>query len=241
MSPPPHDTPSASSTALVQTPARALNQVLERVALPATPAHIAEAVDRSAVAVRRRVSTYYQESGITEASHATREALSTVTSVLFCVAGFELVSISREILGKVYAFTIPANNTLGTPDYPVYVTDMFLLLTSSFWSPALTWVLTSIVLPCLAGWFFNLRATSAHRSGRPRSSASEHVVDPLTFSIAKALISYVVYAQGVTFNGLLSEASVERLNTGVYGGYKGILVGTAITGLVSIYDAVLRK
>lgn len=242
LSPRPRDTTSATSTALVETPARAFNQVLERVPLPATPAHIAEAVDRSAVAVRRRVSTYYQESGITEASHATRDALSTVTSVLFCVAGFELWSISKEILGKVYAFTIPASNVLGTPDYPVYVTDMFLLLTSSFWSPALTWVLTSIVLPCLAGWFFNLRATSAaQRTGRPRSSASEHVVDPLTFSIAKALISYVVYAQGVTFNGLLSETSVNRLNTGVYGGYKGILVGTAITGLVSIYDAVLKK
>lgn len=192
--------------------------------------------------MRRRVSSYYQESGITEASQATREALSTVTSVLFCVAGFELWNIRREILSNVYAFTIPAINALGTPDYPVYVPDMFLLLTASFWSPALTWVLTSVVLPSLAGWFFNLSATSnPNNRVRTRPNAADYVVDPLTFSIAKALVSYVVYAQGATFSGLLSESSIERLNGAVYGGYKGILVGTAITGLVSVYDAVLRK
>ena len=54
-------------------------------------------------------------------------------------------------------------------------------------------------------------------------------------------MSYVVYAQGVTFGGLLNETSIERLNTAGYGGYKGVLVGTAVTGIVSIYDAVLRK
>jgi hypothetical protein len=39
----------------------------------------------------------------------------------------------------------------------------------------------------------------------------------------------------------LSDVSIERLNRSVYGGYAGILTGTAVTGLVSIYDAVLRK
>jgi hypothetical protein len=67
------------------------------------------------------------------------------------------------------------------------------------------------------------------------------VVDPLTFSIVKALISFVVYGQGVNFGGLLSDLSIMRLENAIYGGYKGILTGTAITALVSIYDAVLRK
>ncbi|KAH7148803.1 hypothetical protein EDB81DRAFT_475535 [Dactylonectria macrodidyma] len=239
---PESDEPAASTTALIQTPARSLSQVAARIPLPATPADVALAVDRSTQVVRQRVSSIYQESGITEVSHATRETLSTVTSILFCVAAFELWNVRCEILSNTFAFTIPAISAIGTPDYPVYVPDMFLLLTSSFWSPALTWALTSIVLPAFAGYFFNLSANSAP-SNRRRSSTNnaEYVVDPLTFSIVKALVSYVVYAQGVTFSGLLSETSVKRLNHAVYGGYKGILVGTAITGLVSIYDAVLRK
>lgn len=89
------------------------------------------AVDRSTSIVRQRVSSMYEESGITEVSHATRDTLSTVTSILFCVAGWELWNVRREILSNVYAFTIPAIGALGTPDYPVYVPDMFLLLVKS--------------------------------------------------------------------------------------------------------------
>jgi hypothetical protein len=237
--------PLATSTALVETPGRTLAQVASSIALPAlpaTPADVALAVDRSTSIVRQRVSSMYEESGITEVSHATRDTLSTVTSILFCVAGWELWNVRREILSNVYAFTIPAISTLGTPDYPVYVPDMFLLLTSSFWSPALTWILTSVVIPSFLGYFFNLSATSPPPSrARPRPSYADYVVDPLTFSIAKALVSFVVYGQGVNFGGLLNDLSIMRLENAVYGGYKGILTGTAITGLVSIYDAVLRK
>jgi hypothetical protein len=232
----------ASSTALARTPARSLSQVAARIPLPATPADVANAFDRSTVAMRKRVTSMYQETGITEASNATRETLSTVTSILFVVSAVELYFIRPEILANRYAFTIPAVKLIGTSDLPIYLPDMFLILTSSFWSPALTWALTSVVLPSLFGYFFNLSATS-HTGPRTRSkaAASETVVDPLTFSIVKALISYVVYGQGVTFGGFLSGTSIERLNSAVYGGYKGILVGTAVTGIVSIYDAVLKK
>ncbi|KAH7326291.1 hypothetical protein B0I35DRAFT_474952 [Stachybotrys elegans] len=236
----------ASSSALVHTPARSLSQVAARIPLPATPADVALAVDRSTQVVRQRVSSIYQESGITEASNATREALSTVTSVLFLVNAFELYFIRQELLPNRYAFTIPAVSVIGTSDYPVYLPDMFLVLTASFWAPFLTWTFTSVVLPTLIGYFFNLSANQAATVPGPRTrarsaAASEYVVDPLTFSIAKALVSFVVYGQGVTFGGLLSSIGIERLNSAVYGGYPGILTGTAVTGLVSIYDAVLRK
>ncbi|KAG5953353.1 hypothetical protein E4U53_005897 [Claviceps sorghi] len=230
------------TSALVRTPARGFSQVAARIPLPATPADVANAFDRSTVALRKRVTSVYHDTGITEASNATRETLSTVTSILFVVSAFELFFIRPEILANRYAFTVPAIHLLGTSDYPVYLPDMFLLLTSSFWSPALTWAFTSVVVPSIAGYFFNLGATN-HSGPRTRSRAAVHdnVVDPLTFSIVKALISYVVYGQGVTFGGLLSETSIERLNQAVYGGYKGVLVGTAITGITSMYEAVLRK
>ncbi|OAQ97331.1 hypothetical protein LLEC1_01607 [Akanthomyces lecanii] len=231
----------ANSSALLRTPARSLSQVASRVPLPASPADIAFAVDRSTVALRKRAASIYQESGITEASNATRETLSTVTSVLFSVAAFELYYIRPAILANRFAFTIPAISAIGTDDFNVYLPDMFLLLTSSFWSPALTWVFTSILVPSIFGYFFNISASS-HSGPRTRARAlNETVVDPLTFSIVKALLAYVVYAQGVTFGGLLSSFSVARLNNAVYGGYQGILVGTAITGLVAIYDAALKR
>ncbi len=204
---------------------------------------MASAVDRSTLAVRKRVASLYAESGITEATHATRESLSTVSSVLLVVAAFELWFLRPEVLPNRYAFTIPSVALLGTSDFAVYVPDVFLLLTASFWSPALTWALTSGAVPALFGYFFNLSSAGHHhRVGRPRSShAPDYAVDPLTFSIVKAVLTYVVYAQGVTFWGWINDVSVARINSAVYGGWKGVIVGTAITGVLRVYDAVLRK
>ncbi|KAI0443723.1 hypothetical protein F4803DRAFT_297265 [Xylaria telfairii] len=233
--------PSTTSTAIAHTPARALS-LASRIPLPATPADVAEAVDRSTVAIRTHVASVYKDSGITEATHATREALSTVTSVLFAISAFELYFLRPEILADRYAFTIPAISLLGTSDYPVFVPDMFLLLTSSFWSPALIWAFTSSILPSIAGYFVNM-TTGANPGRTPRRGAQvpEAVVDPLTFSIVKAIISFVIYGQGVTFGGWINEVSIARINSAVYGGYKGILTGAAISGIFSIYDAVLKK
>ncbi|KAI1081094.1 cytochrome P450 [Whalleya microplaca] len=233
--------PSSTSTAVARTPGRALS-LASRIPLPATPADVADAVDRSAVAVRTRVVSLYKESGISEATHATRASLSTVSSVLFAISAFELYFLRPEILADRYAFTIPAISFLGSRDYPVFVPDMFLLLTSSFWSPALLWAFTSSILPSFVGYFVNLNS-GAHngRVTRRSAPAPDSVIDPLTFSIVKAVISYVVYGQGVTFGGWIDETSIARINTAIYGGYKGVLVGTAISGIFSIYDAVLKK
>jgi len=173
----------------------------------------------------------------------TRESLSTVKSVVYLIAAFELYYLRPELLPDRFAFTIPAIRFLGTGDYPVQLPDMFALLTASFWSPALTWVLTSLLLPAFFGYFFNLSAANAptNTRGRPRASQPEYNVDPLTFSVAKAIATYVVYAQGVTFGGLVNPDSVARINSALYSGWKGVLVGTAVTGLSSVYDAVLKK
>ncbi|CAP73904.1 uncharacterized protein PODANS_2_12580 [Podospora anserina S mat+] len=244
----PEDESESLSTALVRTPGRALSLAARLPQLPATPADVAASVERSTALVKTRLNTLYFESKIPEATHQTREWLSTVHSVLSTIALFELYKLRQELLPDRYAFTIPAINLLGTHDHPVKLPDMFALVTASFWGPALTWFLTSFLLPSLFGYFFNLSA--AHSSsgpavatrGRPRKDVGqEYAVDPLTFSIVKALATYVVYAQGVTFGGLIDPVNVGRINGAVYSGWKGVLVGTAVGGLVSFYDAVLRK
>lgn len=201
--------------------------------------------------MRERVATLYHDSGITEATQTTREWLSTVHSVVSAIALFELYKLRQEVLPDRYAFTVPAVGFLGTPDYPVHLPDMFALVTAGFWGPALTWAATSVILPSLFGYFFNL-GVGAHQhapgGGRGRRSAAaaatatpEYAVDPLMFSIVKALVTYVVYAQGVTFGGLINPDSVSRINSALYSGWRGVLVGTAVSGLTAVYDAVLRK
>lgn len=199
---------------------------------------MARVVDERTLALRQRVSNLYEDSGIKEVTYNTRDTLSTVSSIIFCINAFELYHLRKEILSDRYAFTIPAIRAIGTPDYAVEVPDMFLLLTSSFWSPALLWAFTSIIVPAFFGFYFNLSA--AHAAGVRRKN-NQFVIDPLTFSIAKAVITYVVYQQGASFGGWVDTVSVARINSAIYGGWKGVITGAFISAVASFYDAVLRK
>lgn len=225
--------PSASAT-----PGRAL-ALARRIPLPSTPADVARVVDERTLALRERVSSLYEESGIREVTYTTRDTLSTVTSIIFSIAAFELYHLRKEVLPDRYAFTIPAVKAIGTPDYPVEVPDLFCILTSRFWSPVLLWAFTSVIVPAFFGFYFNLSA--AHSSGNRKRSQPSFSVDPLTFSIAKAVITYVVYQQGVTFGGWVDQNSVARINSAIYGGWKGVITGAFISGVASFYDAVLTK
>ncbi|KAK6217552.1 hypothetical protein QIS74_07666 [Colletotrichum tabaci] len=236
----PSPEPALSTALATRTPARNLS-LASRIPLPATPADVADAVDRHTVAVRERVTELYDQSGIQEGTQVVRSSLSTVTSVLFTVAAFEAWNLRAEVLPLRYAFTIPAIPALGTNFYPVHVPDAFLFVTSSFWSPVILWTLTSVLIPSFFGYFYNLSAASHPQPRGRRSSTVEYNVDPLVFSIVKALISFVIYGQKATFGGWINENSIDRINGALYGEWKGILTGAAITGLVSLYDAVLKK
>ena len=179
----------------------------------------------------------YEESGIIENTHAAREALSTVVTVQFLIVAFELYKLRPEILADRYAFTIPAIKLLGTHAYDIKIPDLFLLLTSSFWSPATLWGFTSLLIPLFAAYFINL--TSKPSRGRGISHFN-YEFDPLTFNIVKALLTFVVYGQDVTFGGLVDLESVARINSAIYGGWKGVLVGNGIGALVTLYEAVKK-
>lgn len=229
------DGPLATPSA---TPSGALS-LTRRIPLPATPADVARVVDERTVALRERALTFYEESGFREATYTARDTLSTVASIIVCIHAFELYYLRKEILADRYAFTIPAIPALGTTDYAVEIPDMFLLLTRSFWNPALLWALTSTAIPAFFGFYFNLSA--AHSASGRKKGSYQFSVDPLIFSIAKAVVTYVIYQQGATFGGWIDPVSVARINSAIYGGWKGVLTGTFIMGVASFYDAVLRK
>ncbi|KAH7407890.1 hypothetical protein BKA64DRAFT_743466 [Cadophora sp. MPI-SDFR-AT-0126] len=229
-------------SALTRTPrASALSNLsfASNVPLPPSPSVVADAIDRRTQVLRSKVANMYEDSGLVEYAQSTRESLSTVQAVQAVVILFEFYNLRKEVLADRYAFTIPTINYLTSAPYDVKIPDLFLLLTASFWNPVSLWAITTLVVPFVASYFFNLTAKpSRTRSHTPHFA---YKFDPLTFSIVKALMTFVVFGQDVTFGGLVDLESVARINSAIYGGWKGVLVGTGITGLITLYDAVLKK
>lgn len=227
-------------SALTRTPGRASNlSFASSIPLPPSPAVVANAIDRQTAVIRSRISDVYEESGIMETAQATRETLSTVTAVHGIIAAFELYFLRQEILADRYAFTVPAIKALGTSDYAVKIPDLFLLLTASFWGPATLWTFATILVPLFAAYFVNL--TSKPKSRSSHTAHFTYAFDPLTFNIVKALLVFVIFGQDVTFGGLVDLEYVARINSAIYGGWPGVLVGTGIGALVTLYEAIIKK
>ncbi|KAL2073764.1 hypothetical protein VTL71DRAFT_11090 [Oculimacula yallundae] len=231
-----------AKSALTRTPrASALSNLsfASNVPLPPSPSVVADAIDRRTQVLRSKVATFYEDSGLVEYAENTRESLSTVQAVQAIVILFEFYNLRKEVLADRYAFTIPAINFLTSAPHDIKIPDLFLLLTASFWNPVSLWAITTLIIPLAASYFFNLTAKPSKTRGQAQHFT--YKFDPLTFSIAKALMTFVVFGQDVTFGGLVDLESVARINSAVYGGWKGVLTGTGITGLITLYDAVLKK
>ncbi|KAH8820905.1 hypothetical protein F5884DRAFT_65916 [Xylogone sp. PMI_703] len=224
--------------AVARTPRSALS-FASNVPLPPSPSEVAEVIDRQTQVMRSRVSRAYKEMGLAETAENTRETLSSVVAVQALIIAFELYHLRKEVLADRYAFTIPAVSFLGTPAYPVLVPDLFLLLTSSFWGPSTLWAFTSFLIPLFASYFFNL--TSKPKSRSSHSTHFTYDYDPFTFNIVKALLTFVIYGQGATFNGFVNSGDVDRINSAIYGGWQGVLVGTGIGLLTTLYEAIAKK
>jgi hypothetical protein len=206
--------------------------------LPPSPKIVADAIDRRTAVIRAKAADLYEGSGVVEFTETTRETLSSVVSVEALIITFELYKLRPEILSNRYAFTIPAIAFLKTSPHAVEIPDLFLLLTSSFWAPALLWAFTTFIIPLAAAYFVNL--TSRPKSRSSHASHFNYTFDPLTFNIVKALLVFVVFGQDNTLGGLVDLENVARINSALYGGYKGALVGTGIGALVTLYDAIKK-
>ena len=252
------------SQTLARTPARALASA-SSIPLPPSPAVIADAVDRRTASLRRRMSSAYASTGLTPAAHSWRDALSTVSAINLVLLGSELWGLRTEVLPSRYAFTIPA--LLSTPaflahDTPLYLPDLFHILTSRFWGPVWVWSLVGLLLPAAVAWSFNLGLKHSSRrssstvppvysltaaAGAGAGAAIEVAVatapgvDPLIFNLAKAVLTWAVYTRGVRLLGLLGDESVARVQAALPAGEVGVLIGAGVGVVVSLYDAVLSK
>ena len=206
--------------------------------LPPSPSVVADAIDRRTAVLRSKISDAYEESGIVETAQQARETLSSVTAVHTLISAFEMFFIRREILADRYAFTIPVIKYINNTEHAVKIPDLFLLLTSSFWGPATLWAFTTIFAPLFVAYFVNLTNKPKSRS---HASNFNYSFDPLTFNIVKALLVYLVFGKDVTFGGLVDLESVARINSALYGSWPGVLVGTGIGALFTVYEAIIKK
>ncbi|KAL5594387.1 hypothetical protein BROUX41_001322 [Berkeleyomyces rouxiae] len=220
---------------LPRTPARALALASSRLQLPATPASVQKAVDRSVELFQDGVVAV-QDSKLADATVNTRSTLSTVPNIILSIAAFEAYFLRPAVLPDALWLTAPALPTLHLPAIPIVLPDLTRVLSASFWGPVLAWLAATVFAPLLLAYFYNLSSNASSKRVR-----NKYVFDPLSYSIAKAVLSFVVFAQGVSFNGLVHQTAINRVNEAVYGGWQGLLVGAGISGLAAFYEAILSK
>lgn len=153
----------------------------------------------------------------------------------------EAFALQRRLLPWKYLTEIPWIGVLGMPDrLAIKIPDFFVLLTGYFWSTTLLWLATSIVVPSLFAYFYNLSIRDVKRHGNVVSVA-RYVIDPFTFNVVKALGSYIIYSRGSTFGGLVSNEVAGRVSSAMFGGSTGTVIGAVVCALASLYEAAQRK
>jgi len=222
----------------------AIQRVAERVPLPPSPADVANAIERSSQQFQDRVVSLYDESGVTAFLEDVREKLSSIIGLEFLAWTIEGLGLQSSIADWIYLTTIPSTHYTHAQD--IAIPNLFNLLKSQYWYPNLLWLSTSMFIPLLVGYFFNSTIAAKshiHRMRTRSSKTSEYPIDPLSFNIAKALVSWLVYAQGVRFGGLVSDLTVARVNQAMPLdlGYMIPITLAVIGGIKSIYQAILEK
>ena len=227
----------ASSALSSRTPGRPRRQA----ELPPSPRDVADDVEYAARRMSAGINELYTESGISERLDRLRELCSSVTSVQMSFLFFEAIGLQMELLPWIRAFDIPPIGILGisTPTIPFMIPDLFRLLSPIFWSSSTVWALTSIFIPLAFAYVYNLSTRDVKRHGS-RVTVARYQFDPLTFHVIKGLATYIVYSQGVTF-GLFDRSVSLHVDHAMFGGYRSMLVGSYVGGLVALYEAAQRK
>ena len=230
---------SEQSKALItRTPHTSLSFV-QNVPLPPSPSVVVERIDQQTAQIRTSVNDLWIRLGITEFVENARDTLSSTAAIQTLAILVELSGVQGLVLPMTQISCIPA--TAYTPAIQLKVPNLFELLEPEFWSISSLWFFTSVLIPLASAYFFNLALKTSSTQRHTRSTPPVAQFDMLSFNVAKALISWLVYSQGVRFYGLVGNDAVEKLNGATPGGYRGVLIGAGICSLTSVYEAVLNK
>jgi hypothetical protein len=207
--------------------------------LPPSPADVADLAEYETSQLYAGLNDFYSISGIPETLDYIREACSSVTGIQSAIQLLEAVMLNRSVLPWEFLTEISAVRGFGGPNISIYYPDLFAILTPGFWFPVLLYTTTSIFIPSLFAYFFNLTIRDVKRHG-VRVSVARYTIDPLVFNIAKAIVTYAIYGHGA-FSDLIGPLSVEQVGQSQLGGYQGMLIGCYVVGLASLYEAAQRR
>ena len=229
-----------------------VSEVINEVDFPASPAQLAEVADQQLQVAKAKASELWDRSRIDYFKELVRENASSVATIQTLVLLIEAIGLQFNTLP-----TKPVQPAITTWDWLLSLFET--LLTSEWWAPATMWSLTSVVLPFVCAYFFNLTL----RSNTNRKSLDrEYPADPLTFNILKAILAYSAYhialPASVQVSGLENQSiglaevlgktwgpfspwTIDVVRDNVPGGYHGLQIGATVGVLVSLYDAALKK
>lgn len=211
--------------------------------LPPSPAVVTDVIDRQTAAWGKSVSELWSETGVHERTESLRSNLSSVKAFGTLILSVEALNVLRAVVPWNYVGTVPMPPWTHLSDLKIAIPDIFILVEGHFWAVVSLWALISAALPFTVAYFFNLslqaaQAGSQVRRGRAGVHAS---FDPLSFYIAKAVITYLVYTEQFTFWGAYQGLTIDRLEGSVPWGLNGALAGSAIGVIGTLYEAILRK
>ncbi|KAI7518732.1 hypothetical protein KC331_g21053, partial [Hortaea werneckii] len=227
--------------------------------LPASPADVANFAEYETSQLYANLSDIYTLTGLPRTLDSLRETCSSLSGIQGFFTLLETLSLARVVLPWIYSgldlplpFLPESLTTHGGGFLPrkleLFYPDLFQLLTADFWGPTLLWSSTSLLLPALAAYFFNLTLRPVHRrasasSGGVAVSVARYTFDPLMFNVVKAIATWMVYSsRGVGMGvGIGGEEVVATVEGAMWGGYQGVLVGCYVCVLAAVYEAVLRK
>jgi len=203
------------------------------VANGVSPAAVADDIESYANAIMASARNVVEKSEIKEKATGVRDRLSNVISVNGASLALEATLLLVAVIPVTYELALPAIHVIGYPSTTYFLPDLFVLLTSTFWAPFLTWLLTAIALPLLNAVVFNLVSTTVARDG------VEYKADPLTYSVTRALCVYLVHYKGFTFGGLLGQAAVATVGNTV--GRELQMIGAGIGGIAALWVGILSR
>lgn len=206
--------------------------------LPPSPAVVTDVIEEQTARISEGVNRLWTASHIMDYVYQTRVELSSVTGVQISILLIEAIALHRATVPWRFVLEIPS--LFGFPSFPIFVPDLFVFLTHYYWAPSFLWITLNFWLPLATGWFFNLSLRLKKKDGleawRPK-----YRIDPLMFSIAKALLSWMVYSQGNRLFGAFAEDTVRTVENAMPYGYAGVMVAAYVGIATSVWDGLQGK
>lgn len=204
--------------------------------LPPSPAVIADVVEEQTARLEAGLGNFWKSTKIADVLLLVRGELSSLYGIHMAILMLEGFFLQRDILPWKYAFDIPAFSLVGKSSIPVFFPDLFVLLTSYWWSTSILWATMNLWLPLIAGWFCNLTLKSKEKDG-VASWQPRYQIDPLTFSVTKAVLTWLVFQQGMRL-GVFANETVDRVVLAMPVGYSGVMISAYIGIVTSIWDGL---